>query len=71
MEAKTDATQHKFQTHLREIETRDKCEWEKGTGACAAKPPQSNGTTSWAVFWHHFKTVALAYFTKERDLSLL
>jgi predicted transcriptional regulator len=26
MEAKTDATQHKFQTHLREIETRDKCE---------------------------------------------
>jgi hypothetical protein len=42
---------------LEEVEA--KAEGGRGTGndASMAKPPQFDGTTSWAVFWHQFEIV--------------
>jgi hypothetical protein len=50
MEAKIEATRREFQTQLKGIEAGTK--HRRGT----AKPPEFNGTTSWAVFQHQFKT---------------
>jgi hypothetical protein len=45
-------------TQFREVEA--VAEHGKGTGTSAgtAEPPKFNGTTSWAVFWRQFETVA-------------
>jgi hypothetical protein len=51
MEAKIEATLHKFQTWLKEVKARADCGRGTGTGMGAAKLPKFNGSISWAVFW--------------------
>jgi hypothetical protein len=55
-----EATQHKFQTQLKEVEAWAEHGTGTGTSAIAAKPPNFDGTTSWAVFWCCFKIVCRA-----------
>jgi hypothetical protein len=43
---------------LKETGARAKRGRGTGTGKGAAKLPKFDGTTSWAVFWHQFQTVA-------------
>jgi hypothetical protein len=50
------ATWHDFQTQLKEVEVQAEC--RRGTGSGLAKPPKFDGTTTWAMFQHHFETIA-------------
>jgi hypothetical protein len=54
--ALTEANRREFQSQLEEIEAMV----ERGSrpAAIAAQPPTFDGTTSWAVFWRQFETVA-------------
>jgi hypothetical protein len=56
MEAKTETARRDFQTQLKEVETGAQCGRCTGNGAGAAKPPNFDGTTSWAMFRPQFGT---------------
>jgi hypothetical protein len=57
MEVNIKVTSCEFQTQLKEVKARVKGGRGTGTSTCTAKPTTFDGTTSWAVFWHQFKTV--------------
>jgi hypothetical protein len=56
--AQTEATWCEFCAQLKEVKAWAECRRGTGTGVGAVKSSKFDGTTSWAVFRHHFETVA-------------
>lgn len=53
-----DTTQRGLEAKIVEVKAHAKSRRGTGTSAGTAKPPNFDGTTSWAIFWHQFETVA-------------
>jgi hypothetical protein len=57
MKTLIDTTQQGREAKTAEVKARAECR-RTGTGVGAAKPPKFDGTKSWAMFQHQFKTTA-------------